>query len=649
MGKPPFKTNDILGNYIIEDTFSIGGMGVVYTTKGGNALIKSPFADAEQMLIDQFQEEVEALKQLNHPSIVKILDSGIAGRIPWYAMEKIEGETLRDQLKRKTKLSSTEALRIEYKIVQAMAYAHSREKPVWHRDLKPENICFQDITPVILDFGLARFGTDSSIILAPHGTLFYMPPEQIRGRSDTRTDVYALGVIFYEMLCGHTPFGTSDKSDSSIIEEILDINTPAPRLPGYDESITSIYEKSLNKRAEFRYADATEMVADIKFSLRKHLKKDALLKEQGQDFKAAAELLREAVEYGLPMAELEEFWKFRTGKQLKIVLIDSSRIQAAEKTLILKKHPFIIPILEVIKGEYPYLVVEALNTDPLTKRISHACYLSFSEGAQLCYAIKESLEALKSIDVYLPIEERRIFPGNEFRIAGLHRAKIGYKETPAKHLAKIIVRGLCGNLEPDWQDFPDVYRNLLQDAMTDKYKGDALALASAIWNEWEKQEKIIEEIKKLKNKLLQNIDHPDYKLVERLLFLYKEDTRETVHGQARQALKTVFQPGPQDGDWDRFFDDLYSMREKPSTITKKLNQFVGTIFHIDKEKKRRTSKVETSKQPIRVDKSQDAIYSRELINFFEKFAPDINNISEQEIKQLFEEFLFARKKKVLKE
>ena len=387
MGKLPFKAEEQLGPYIIEDTFRVGGMGVVYTVKGGKALIKTPFADAEPHLLQQFQEEVEALQELNHPGIVKILASGKEGNIPWYAMEKLDGESLRDLLGRRGKLSATEALRIEYQIAQATAYAHSRPKPVWHRDLKPENICFQDNCPVILDFGLARFGTDSEEILSPHGTLLYMAPEQIRGHTDARTDVYALGVILYEMVTGASPFKPKNLDTAEVIEKILDLDLQVSPLERVDETLRDICEKALQKRPELRYADATEMIGDIKFALRKALKNSSIQEEQSKNYHIASELLREAVEYGLPLSELEEFWKFRIGKMVRICLLNPSDIPATKKAQALKKHPHLTPILRVIETKLPYLIYESSNDPSLANRIRSKVLLEFR---RMCTPLQSS-------------------------------------------------------------------------------------------------------------------------------------------------------------------------------------------------------------------------------------------------------------------
>lgn len=633
MSKPAFKKGDEIGPYVIEGVFSIGGMGVVYRVKSEQVLIKSPFADSSAEILEQFQEEVTALKKLEHPGIVKILDYGVHEHIPWYAMQRLTGENLRDRLQREHRFPCIEALRIEYKIVQAMAYAHSRSKPVWHRDLKPDNICLENRRPVILDFGLARLGTESAGILPPHGTILYMAPEQIRGHADGRSDVYSLGVILYEMLTGVPPF--SGRPDADALESIMDLDIPCPSLPDeIDRSIVVICDKSLAKRPELRYADATEMVADIKFALRKQIKTEALLLEQAKNYHAAAAFLREAVEYGLPMIELEEFWKFRLGQSLKIILIDPSSIEPAKKALRLQNHPNLVPILEVVEGEFPYLVTAATAGEPLTKRIAQRNCLSLMECVELCRAVRSSMEAVKDADLDLVIEERRIFSGDKFYIGGLHRARPGYREMSAQNLAQILVRALTGSLSEGAEKLPDLFRDLLQIARQGQYGGNAVDLTHEIESFWKDQEKHLHEITQLKGSLGEDSTGPNPEIVDRLVSLFLGDYRETVRSSAKEALEGVF-------DSENFSrDELDAIQPQPLSdpkkepprkeaigITEKIAAFLGALVTADPT-------LETPQE------------TTEFIRFLEKAAPHPSKLSPAAAQQIFREFLYSKSREV---
>lgn len=650
MGKPPFQKGDQVGSYILEDIFSIGGMGVLYLVEGKKILLKAPFADSEPHILEQFREEVQALKKLVHPGIVKFLEDGVQNGIPWYAMEKLVGESLRELLKRKGKLLPLEALRIEYQMVQAMAYSHSQAKPLWHLDLKPENICLEGERPVILDFGLTRSARRTSSLLPPHGTLPYMPPEQIHGHADARTDVYALGVILYEMLSGTTPFirHNAKDSDAALVEQILNLSLAAPALLGVDETIVTICTKALQKRAEQRYADATELIGDIKFALRKQLKLESIRMEQNKNYPATAALLREAIEYGLPIAELEEFWRFRLGRSLQVLLVEPDSLEAPKRALALQRHPYLVPILEIVEDKWPYLVVEAPTTDPLSKRISQGYYLSFRECIELCQATRISLEALKQVNLNMPLEERRIFSGAQFRISGLHRAGLGYQDVPARALADILVRALSGSTEPSWQEFPEIFREILPKACSGNYPGDAISLARDIENAWAGQTQELEDIQRWKDKLLQlkSRGTENVELAQKLAALSQHSSFEEVRAQACQVLEEIFVEGPKDGDWEKFVSE----QGKPSHMARlisgaggllsqhrlkqKLGQWLGNLLPATESNKVQPESL--------IDR--ELLADKEFLACLENIIKKPGQLSREQVRELRAKFLTAERK-----
>lgn len=323
MGKPPFHEGDIVKNYVIDKQFNVGGMGAVYNVKHENILIKAPFSDSGDVLLAQFKEEVKALQQLSHPGIVGILDADIHAEIPWYTMEFIQGETLRAYINREAPISSLRSLKLLYHITDSIAHAHTQSKPIWHLDIKPENICFREDKPVVLDFGLARFGRSATNILGPHGTLLYMAPEQLdlRGRPDARADVYALGVVFYEMLTGHPPFGKItevcyENKRIDCMEKILDLGLRCPAVDGVAPCIRKVLEKTLAKKQEDRYQHAGEMLEDIRSALREYIEKYVAKYEKTKNYSQAARVLQEGFDQGLvEKQELERILQLEKEQQ----------------------------------------------------------------------------------------------------------------------------------------------------------------------------------------------------------------------------------------------------------------------------------------------------------------------------------------------
>jgi tRNA A-37 threonylcarbamoyl transferase component Bud32/tetratricopeptide (TPR) repeat protein len=201
--------------YRLERELGRGGMATVYLARDVKhdrlVAVKVLHPELAASLGPQrFLREIHVTARLDHPHILPVLDSGGAPSLLWYAMPYVEGETLRDRLRRETQLPVDEALRIAREVADALDYAHRHN--VIHRDIKPENILLADSHARVADFGVARAlevaagealtGTGLAV-----GTPAYMSPEQASaGQVDRRSDIYALGCVLYETLTGEPPF-----------------------------------------------------------------------------------------------------------------------------------------------------------------------------------------------------------------------------------------------------------------------------------------------------------------------------------------------------------------------------------------------------------------------------------------------------------
>ena len=213
---------------------------------------------------ERFEREKEVLQTLNHPAVLHGLGCGQYNRIPFLAMELIDGQSLRDFITANAPMPAEQAIALFLQIADGMAYVH--ENGVIHRDLKPENIIIKkDGQPVIMDFGLALTKGAHRVtyanLSATMGTPTYMAPEQVEGkRGDERTDVYALGVILFELLAGQPPYN----GDSPLAVMAQHVQQAAPRLDqvqtGIDIHLAAVVAKALVRDPEERYASMRDLI-----------------------------------------------------------------------------------------------------------------------------------------------------------------------------------------------------------------------------------------------------------------------------------------------------------------------------------------------------------------------------------------------------
>ncbi len=271
-----------IGAYRILGILGVGGMGAVYEAEQDNPLRKVALKVIRPELVSpdlvkRFNRESDVLGRLEHPGIARIYEAGTAegphGPQPFFAMELVKGDDL-DTYARLHKLTVSQRLGLFIRICEAVHYAH--QQGVIHRDLKPANILV-DATgqPKILDFGVARLNdpelkvTRQTTVGQVVGTLQYMSPEQVNADPldlDTRSDVYSLGVILYELLAERLPYDISRHMLHEAAMVILQVD-PAP-LSSVDRNlrgdVETIVSKALEKEKNRRYSSADELASDIR-------------------------------------------------------------------------------------------------------------------------------------------------------------------------------------------------------------------------------------------------------------------------------------------------------------------------------------------------------------------------------------------------
>ncbi len=270
---------DVLGPYGLREVLGQGGMGVVYRAvhrdTGEAVAVKTVRVAAESMLAG-LRREIHALSRLHHPGVVRILAQGVQDGRPWYAMELLQGQTLRGHLDAlRARREAGEApplgptLAVLRRLCEPLAFLHGNG--LVHRDLKPENIVLRpDGVPVLVDFGFAaQVGASRGrevleVAGSIAGSEAYMAPEQIRGESvDARTDLYALGCILYEVATGQPPF-TDPRAGKILFQHVQRRPVPpSQRVAGLPEGLDALVLRLLEKRPEDRLGYAEDVAAAL--------------------------------------------------------------------------------------------------------------------------------------------------------------------------------------------------------------------------------------------------------------------------------------------------------------------------------------------------------------------------------------------------
>ena len=265
-----------LGNYDIVEEIGRGGMAVVYRayqrSLNRHVAIKvlAPQLSFDQQFVERFQREARAAAKLQHPSIVVIHDVAHQQGIYFLVMELLEGRTLKQLIEQKGSLSPERAARIAEQVASALDYA--RQHGFVHRDVKPANIFVgKDDRTTLTDFGIAKAASETQHLTRTGmliGTPEYMSPEQAEGgQVDYRTDLYALGVVLYQMLAGRVPF-QSTTPHATLHAVIYEPPPPLRQLrPSLSPAVESVVMKSIAKQPAQRYQGGSAMAAALKAAL----------------------------------------------------------------------------------------------------------------------------------------------------------------------------------------------------------------------------------------------------------------------------------------------------------------------------------------------------------------------------------------------
>ncbi|MBQ3385191.1 MAG: Stk1 family PASTA domain-containing Ser/Thr kinase [Erysipelotrichaceae bacterium] len=263
----------MVGNrYVIRRSIGEGGMADVYLAQ--DTILKREVAikvlrgelNEDPVNLQRFQREANAITNLSHPNIVEVYDVGEADKKNYIVMEYVPGKTLKQLIKQRGALNPTEAINIMKQLVSATAHAHHND--IIHRDIKSQNVLIKDDGTVKLsDFGIASTGDSSQQLTQTDtvmGSVHYLAPELARGKAATaQSDIYSLGIVFFEMLTGDVPFHGDTAVQIALKHMHDDIPSVRAFNPNIPQSVENIVYRATAKEAEQRYSSADAMYDDL--------------------------------------------------------------------------------------------------------------------------------------------------------------------------------------------------------------------------------------------------------------------------------------------------------------------------------------------------------------------------------------------------
>ncbi len=336
------KGQKISDRYQIIKSIGEGGMANVYlaydTILDRNVAVKVLRGDlaSDEKFVRRFQREALAASSLSHPNIVEVYDVGEDNGEYYIVMEYIEGKHLKQLIKKRGKLTVSEAVDIVLQITDGLSVAH--DSYIIHRDIKPQNIMILENGLVkITDFGIAMAMNSTQLTQTNSvmGSVHYLPPEQASGKGSTlQSDIYSIGILFYELLTGKLPF----KGENAVEIALKHLKEPLPsirdELPNIPQSVENIIIKATAKNPKNRYADAREMHEDLKTCLDPTRDNEEKIKLKYQEISDDTKVIKQVKEEAKKNIESKNVNNKKEEEEVIVKKITGDDLKKQNKTLI---------------------------------------------------------------------------------------------------------------------------------------------------------------------------------------------------------------------------------------------------------------------------------------------------------------------------
>ncbi len=356
------KIND---RYQIIKSIGEGGMANVYlaydTILDRDVAVKVLRGDLsnDEKFVRRFQREALNASSLSHPNIVEVYDVGDDNGQYFIVMEYIEGKNLKDLLKKRGKLTTSEVVDIMSQIADGLSVAH--DSYIIHRDIKPQNIMILENGLVkITDFGIAMAmnATQLTQTNSVMGSVHYLPPEQASGKGSTlKSDIYSMGILMYELLTGKLPY----RGDNAVEIALKHLKEPLPsirdELPDLPQSVENIILKSAAKNPKNRYNDAREMYEDLKTCLDESRLNEPRYEYQYPELDSDNKKFTKQVEKAISVENDDE-------EQIEVKKVSDSELKKENKILVILAAIFVGLI--VIVAAFMLFLPSVLNSEDIT-------------------------------------------------------------------------------------------------------------------------------------------------------------------------------------------------------------------------------------------------------------------------------------------
>ena len=417
---------DLPARYRVERELGRGGVATVYlctdSRDGGLVaakVLRSEYANA--VAAERFLREVEFIANFDHPFIPKVIDSGVAGDLPFYVMTYVKGESVSSLIDRDGQLSVNEAVRVAREVMKPMGYAHNRG--VIHRDIKPDNIIVSTSGVFILDFGIARalVGAGGERLTRTGltvGTPAYMSPEQALGRRelDERSDIFSLGCVVYEMLAGFPPFAAATREALLALrfaeapQSLRDLRDDVPA------ELASVVGRAMAQAPEDRWlgtADFSEALREAIVvmpvslppstearppSTNRDLAPNEMLELLKVAFEGVYKVEKEMKSGGMSRLFVATDIELHRRVVIKILPPELTspmmlaRFRRESKVTALLHHPHILPIISAgVRGGLAYYIMPFFEGESLRARLRREGRLSIEDGVRLLCEISDAL------------------------------------------------------------------------------------------------------------------------------------------------------------------------------------------------------------------------------------------------------------------